>query len=187
MQFNKSELYSAIDNLPTYIEGDKTTTIHGVEGDYVLNPVMRQWTTLLPLRHQGVLTSALRDCDGAPKDDLSKGLTKMIRRAILNPADARETKFAGGFFGFDAAVLKVQLIEFIHSKDQYPLHYVTHLMHACEVIAYKHHDVRFRVFFHMAYSALVHGFHLHPETEKEMDNRLTFDRVAAGTVERDLA
>lgn len=153
--------------------------------DHVPCSVMRRWTTTLPLRHQGVLVTAVRGCDGAPKEDTSKSLSRMIRRAILNPADERETSNKpGGFFGFSGVSLVSDILEFLHSLDQYPLHYVMHLCHASEVIGYKHPDPAFRSFFFVVYQMIVHTFHLRPESEQEMDIRLTLDRVAAGTTER---
>src|SRR5436309_2254960 len=89
-EMNKENLFAAIDRLPTFCDADS-------EG------VMRIWTVGLPRRHQGVLVTAIRGCDGAPKEDSSKSLSRMIRRAILNPADPRETRKAGGFFGMTHA------------------------------------------------------------------------------------
>lgn len=146
--------------------------------------VLRYWSTQLPLRHQGVLTTAIRGCDGAPKEDSSKSLSRMIRRAILNPADERETLNCGGFFGFNAEKLIVDVLVFLHSLDQYPLHYVMHMCHASQVIGYKHPAKEFREFFLIVYQMMVHTFHLEPESEIKMDHRLTLDRVAAGTTER---
>lgn len=146
--------------------------------------VLRRWTTVLPLRHQGVLMTAIRGCDGAPKEDSSKTLSRMIRRAILNPADQRETLNGGGFFGFKPEKLVEDVIAFLHSLDQYPLHYVMHMCHASEVIGYKHPEKEFRDFFAVVYQMMVYTFHLMPESEAQMDHRLTLDRVAAGTTER---
>ena len=110
-------------------------------------PVMRDWTTQLPLRYQGVLLTAIRGCDGAQKNDASKGLTRQIRRAILNPADMREALYSRGFFGFHQGNLKKELPEFFGSLDQYPLHYILRLMHACEIIGYHHPQTNVKCFF----------------------------------------
>lgn len=176
-------LFEAIDCLPSQLYAE--VRAHHSDGVTTYQPVMKSWTSFLPLRHQGVLVSALRGCDGASKDDNSKALNCMMRRACLNPADDRETLNERGFFGFSPARLKRDFPNFLHSLDQYPLHYVTHLMHACEVIGYKHPDLRFREFFSIAYMMIVHKLHLNVETCEQMDTRLCFDRVAAGTVEKD--
>lgn len=166
----------AIDHLPIQLYPDDITPC----------PVMRDWVSYLPLRHQGVLVTGIRGCDGAPKDDPSKALSCTIRRAIMNPADYRETTYERGFFGFSAPRMKKDIEQFLHSLDQYPLHYITHLMHASEIIGYKHPNYNVRVFFNLIYRAMVKKFHLTPETEEILDERLTLDRIAVGTVERDL-
>lgn len=147
-------------------------------------PLMRDWTAQLPLRYQGVLVTAIRGCDGAQKNDASKGLTRQIRRAILNPADKRETTYARGFFGFLASNLKKELPEFFGSLDQYPLHYILHLMHASEIIGYLSPNLVVRNFFAAIYLEFVRCLHLNPETKEQLRARLTLDRVAAGTVEQ---
>lgn len=176
----KQKIHEAIAALPYDLTGDAKPFAEST-------PVMRAWTTKQPLRHQGVLVAGIRGCDGAPKHDPSKHVSRMIRRAVLNPADERETRSRGGFFGFDAELLETNLHAFLDSLDQYPLHYVMHLCHAAEVIGYKHPDREFRTFFLLVYQGMVHKFHMTPETESDMDARLCYDRVAAGTVESDFA
>src|ERR1700756_3566570 len=99
------ELFLAIDSIPLFVDADGPS-------------VLRNWVGGLPRRHQGVLVTAIRGCDGAPKEDSSKSLSRMIRRAILNPADPRETEKAGGFFGMTHANLKRNIPDFLHSLDQ---------------------------------------------------------------------
>jgi len=145
--------------------------------------VLRPWVRSLPLRFQGVLVTSVRGCDGAPKEDASKSLSRMIRRAVLNPADPRESLKAGGFFGFSPSKLITDLHSFYHSLDQYPLHYVMHLCHACEVIGYCHPSVPFANFFNCNYLLFCDTFHLRPESRESMRDRLVEDRIANGTVE----
>lgn len=155
-----------------------------VEQDDPEGGVLQPWVRNLPLRLQGVLVTAIRGCDGAPKEDSSKHLSRMIRRAVLNPADPRESLKAGGFFGFSRDALEANLSDFFHSLDQYPLHYVMHLAHACEVIGYTHPDDDMSRFFDLCYQLFCHTFHLNPETKGQMVQRLTEDRIANGTTER---
>jgi hypothetical protein len=169
------ELRYLVAALPTHLYRD----------DVPATPVFRDWTAQIPLRHQGVLATAIRGCDGAPKHDPSKCLTALVRRAVLNPADDRETTAGRGFFGFSRDRVVADLPAFLSSLDHYPLHYVLHLMHASEVIAYKHPQHTFREFFYWTYCRMVRAMHLNIETEEALDLRLTCDRVAAGTVESD--
>lgn len=155
-----------------------------IEQDDPEGGVLRPWVRKLPLRCQGVILTSIRGCDGAQKEDDSKHLSRMIRRAVMNPADPRETDKRGGFFGFNPEALETSLRKFFHSLDQYPLHYVVHLMHASEVIGYLHPDRDFANFFYLVYRLFVSTLHLNPETEDEMISRLILDRIAAGTTER---
>lgn len=170
---SRAELRRAIDRLPSYVDQD------GPDGG-----VLRPWVRVLPLRFQGVLVTAIRGCDGAPKEDSSKSLSRMIRRAVLNPADPRESLNIGGFFGFSPEQLESDLRGFFHSLDQYPLHYIMHLAHACEVIGYSHPDAGMAAFFDYVYLLFCHTFHLRPEDKDEMTRRLTEDRIANGTTAR---
>lgn len=168
--------FDTIDNLPNIVEPEDPK-----------GGVLRPWIRPLPLRFQGVLLTALRGCDTSPKEDNSKRLVAMVRRACLNPADYRESLAGGGFFGFNPAKLKESLREFLHSLDNYPLHYIMHLTHACEVIAYESPEYggAMAAFFLEVYQSLVRKFHLNPESREAMRERLCEDRVAKGTVERD--
>lgn len=186
MYWKATDLEAAIHALPAEIKQDEWKS--DLEQDHShtkYRGVMREWTLRLPLRHQGVIVTGLRGCDGAGKEDASKALNCMIRRAVLNPADERETLKTGGFFGFNPERLLRDTLQLLHSIDQYPLHYITHLMHACQVIAFKHPDPTFRQFFMIVYAMMVHKFHLNQESIEDMDARLTTDRIAAGTTERD--
>jgi hypothetical protein len=170
----REELRQLISKLPSYIDQDDPQ-----------GGVLRPWVRALPLRMQGVLVTAIRGCDGAPKEDSSKNLNRMIRRTVSNPADPRESLKSGGFFGFSPDNLEASLaLDFFHSLDQYPLHYVMHLTHSCEVIGYMHPNQDIARFFEFVYFLFCHTLHLNPETEEQMIARLTEDRIANGTTER---
>jgi len=164
--------------------------------------VLRPWVRQLPLRCQGSLLTAIRGCDVAEKEDKAKDLNRMIRRATLNPADVRETAAAGGFFGFDAERLVESTKGLLHSLDHYPLHYIMHLTHACEIIGYagcpsfRHvREINETVsmpalvvsqFFLEVYRDICFTLHVNPETREQLLDRLTLDRWSAGTTERNL-
>lgn len=139
--------------------------------------IIRDWASDLPLRHQGVLIVAARGCDGVPKENSAKPLTRAIRHAFMHCADEREIAFPAAFMqdGFTDA----ELVGFLKDWDHYPTHFVQHIMHACEVIGYKHPDRRLCVMFRDAYMRICHKLHVFPEPEGNMDHRLTEDRIAA--------
>lgn len=139
----------------------------------------------LPLREQGTLLTAVRGCDDEPKQWSARGfadspgrrLTAFIRWCFMNPADVREVDIPGAFFQSQPPH-PFKPSEFGHL----PLHWNTHVMHALEVIGYRHPDDTIRGTANRLYVQMAHGLHLNPETVEQMIERLSEDRIATGTV-----
>lgn len=142
--------------------------------------ILQDWVIGLPLREQGTLLTGTRGCDLAPKlplDSTERQLVGFLRFCFMNPADPREVGYPGGFFQPEPPA------EWKQSElGHYPLHWVSHLMHSFEVVAYRHPDDRIAGQAWEIYLKLVHGLHLTPETREQMIERLSEDRIAAGTV-----
>lgn len=62
--------------------------------------------------------------------------------------------------------------DFVDSRDELPGHYMGHMMHAFEIVGYKHPEPAIKDYFSELYNRLAHAHHLWPETEQEMDKRL---------------
>lgn len=139
--------------------------------------ILQDWVSELGLRHQGVLLTVIRGCDTAPKDDPSKLLTRCIRAVLLNAhcGDARKAAT------FIQAVSTEELVDrftaFRKNLDHYPHHYVMHVVHAIEIIGYKHPDPRIQGTWRAFYVRLAEGLHLRFETEEELDERLNADEL----------
>jgi hypothetical protein len=143
--------------------------------------VLQDWVIDLPLREQGTLLTAVRGCDLTPKyplDSIERRLVGAIRWAFMNPADPREVGLEPGCFFIPHVPLDWRASELGH----YPLHWLSHIMHACEVIGYRHPDPQIRADFHAIYRMMVHSLHLNLETRDQMIVRLSEDRIATGTV-----
>jgi hypothetical protein len=147
--------------------------------------VLQTWVMELPLREQGTLLTAVRGCDLAPKfgpdgevvDSTERRLTSWIRWAFMVPADEREVGIPGAFFQSDPPwPFKPSAL------GHFPLHWFSHAMHATEVIAYRHPDIKVAAIAWVLYSEMVKMLHLNPETKEEMIHRLSEDRIASGTV-----
>lgn len=140
----------------------------------------------LPLREQGTLMTAVRGCDDEPKTWNSTGvayspgrrLTAFIRWCFMVPADVREVDSQEGAFMMSTPPDKFKASEFGHL----PQHWYSHVMHALEIIAYRHSDlvVAGRAF--NLYEKMVHNLHLNVETKLQMKTRLSEDRIANNTV-----
>lgn len=147
--------------------------------------VLQTWVTELPLREQGTLLTAVRGCDLAPKyhadgsviNTPERRLTAWIRWAFMNPADPREVDIPGAFFQsqppdpFKASAF-----------GHYPLHWVSHVAHAAEIIGFRHPDLTVRSEGQRIYRAFVHMLHMTPETFDQMVSRLSEDRIATENV-----
>ena len=139
-----------------------------------MKSILQDWVMGLPLRYQGTLLAAMRGCDSVPRECSAKNIIRAIRVACLNPADERELKYVGGYMSFNILVdFDPALLEFRRDLDHYPFHFVTHILHAIEVIGYTHPSGATRARFNAGYFALVRAFHLKPESGKELYERMT--------------
>lgn len=150
-----------------------------------MNSVLQDWVINLPLRHQGTLLTAVRGCDNEPKqwtatgfsDSPSRRITAYIRFCFMNPADIREVNISGAFFQSEPPC-PFRPSEFGHL----PQHWYVHIMHALEIIGYKHPDVMIKQKTYQLYTNMVSNLHLNIEYETQMDSRLTEDRIKHNNV-----
>lgn len=148
-----------------------------------MRSVLQDWVMELGLREQGTLLCAIRGCDLTPKyplDSLERRLVGAIRYAILNAADPREIDSAPGCFMVSKPPYGQELK--VSALGHYPQHWVAHLMHACEVLGYRHPDELERRTWNLIYRKFCHGYHVEPESPAMFESRMNEDRIANGTV-----
>lgn len=147
--------------------------------------VLQPWVEQLSFMQQSVLIAAVRAPDGMRKDHPVKVLMRWYRRcvllsafdkrALLNPYEDGGGSFTGPldpnatgqFRGIESYVGI-----YLRHTDEIPHHFQLHLLHAAEIVGYKHPDEFCREFWAMFYSFACKDMHLHGETEAEMDRRL---------------
>lgn len=151
----------------------------------IVKSVLQDWVMQLPLRHQGVLLTCVRGCDTAPKHDPSKLFTRCLREKILNPFVGDSKKAATFIEWVPTEVFHERFTAFRKNLDHYPHHYVMHVIHAIQVIGYKHSDEDTRIVFKACYLLLCKGLHMKYENEAEMDRRLTLDEIEFAKVDRE--
>lgn len=152
-------------------------------------PVTQDWVHSLTMMQQTVLMTAVRGPDGVPKYGATKMLLRWYRRCVLfcalehavisDPRDPRGGSFTGpsldgsvddppdwevAMDGVVGGVLK--------EVDGLPHHFLLHLIHAAEIVGYKHPDGKIRAWWRRVYRRFVDSFHMHAEAEAEMDHRL---------------
>jgi hypothetical protein len=143
--------------------------------------VLQGWVMQLPLREQGTLLTAVRGCDLTPKlplDSPERTLVACIRGAFMVPANPRELDYEPGCFMSAKAPPDFKPSAFGH----YPLHWVAHVMHASEVIAYRHPMNSVRLNWVKVYQTFAHSMHVPPERFSDYVERMSEDRIAKGTV-----
>lgn len=150
-----------------------------------MKSVLQDWVMELPLRHQGTLLTAVRGCDNEPKqwtatgfsDSPGRRITAFIRYCFMNPADEREIDIPGAFFQ-SSPPTPFRPSEFGHL----PQHWYSHVMHSLEIIGYCHPNRWIKELAYSLYETMVHSLHLNTETQVQLFNRLTEDRIMNDTV-----
>ena len=133
-----------------------------------MGSVVQSWVSNdnISLKQQTVILSSLRGCDGQSKHDISKNFIRKIRNTVLINAGADDSSFIT-----DCMTLE-DVREFAEDCDKYPIHFVMHLCHCCEIIGFKHPTPDIKYWFYNAYLTIVDALHLKPENEYQCDERL---------------
>lgn len=137
--------------------------------------MLRDWVQELPLREQGVLLSGMRGCDLTPKvplDSSERQLVAYLRYVVCHPNDESEVGAAVGAYMQHYPPEDWTPSEFGH----YPQHWYAHIMHAYQVVAYRHPDSETRVLAEDIYGRFVHSLHLELESFETMAARLSEER-----------
>ena len=140
--------------------------------------VLQDWVQELSFMQQSVLISAVRGPDGFHKDSGVKPIMRWFRRCILISAfdrKALDDPFHPGGGSFTGPLTKKpeeHAEDYFRLMDSIPIHFFLHLMHAAEIVGYKHPNKEIREFWYEFYLNCVNKMHLMPETEEMLDTRL---------------
>jgi len=142
--------------------------------------VVQDWCNEISLAEQGVLLLALRGPDGCSKESVAKKLTRALRGAVMVGAHPKGYDvFMGDHSGLPPVMYTGKENDsywwfeiFLNDHDQYPHHWLMHLVHAAEVLGYRHPDNNVRMHWLKFYTDMCDTFHMTPETEAEMTARL---------------
>lgn len=154
-------------------------------------PVTQFWVHDLTWMQQSVLLTAIRGPDGLRKDHVAKLLCRWLRRCVLYsafdgkvllaPYDPGERQ-GGSFTGASCRrpsdgedwqdLMDAVVVDYLRTTDETPHHFQLHLMHAAEILGYKHPTPGVRHWWRQTYFRMANDMHLNPETEEQMDRRL---------------
>lgn len=150
--------------------------------------VLQDWVVELTMMQQSVLLTGIRGPDGLRKDHVAKLILRWYRRCILriafggiiisDPCDKRGGSFTGPSVP-DAnndpqweGRMDDVVTEYMHYTDEIPHHFQLHVLHASEIMGYKHPDRRIQEWWLKTYYRLCNDMHVRPEAEADMDYRL---------------
>jgi hypothetical protein len=128
--------------------------------------VLQEWVWSLPWRQQSVLLCSLRGCDGLTKNDPSKFIVRNIRAVVLKDADPRNAFISRRTPLHEAVRLVAEDV------DKYHVHFLMHMMHAAEIIGFKHPDGDVAQTWLDAYERLCAALHVNSEGALDLEERL---------------
>lgn len=134
--------------------------------------VLHDWVHELPFQMQALLLTSMRGPDGCSKDNSAKCIVRYLRGAVIKPAGnwsgQNDNDFMwGNYLGFDKRIK-----DFWNDHDEYPHHFIMHLVHCAQVVGYKHTDKVVATLWNRFYLYACDAFHMNPEEEEQMDERL---------------
>ena len=154
-----------------------------------MSSVLQPWVEELPMMQQGVLLSAVRAPDGVSKNHPSKLIWRWLRRCFLISAFehriiARPNELGGGSFTGPVKDAWAAAQAYFYHVDSIPHHAHMHMVHAAEMLGFKHPDFIVRAFWNDFYIEAANDMHLAVEMEDEMDRRLSDDEEQWRKTER---
>lgn len=157
------------------------------EADYRPKSVLQRWVMDLSYMQQSVLIAAVRAPDGMRKDHPVKVMLRWYRRCTLvsafdgarftDPISPGGGSFTGPFTDTHQLDMAIQHFDeirdvYLRHVDEMPHHFQLHMMHAAQILGFKHDIPWIRDWWHKFYLMIVNDAHLHPESKEEMDLRL---------------
>lgn len=137
-----------------------------------MKSILQNWVMNIGLRQQGTLLSGIRGCDTVPKNHVTKLLVRGLRADCLNAFCGDPRKASTYIKPLSREEMVDMLPAFLDSQDELPAHYVSHLIHAIEVLAFHHPYMDRRGIWNQYYLRLCKRWHMHPEEPEDMAKRL---------------
>jgi hypothetical protein len=134
--------------------------------------VLHDWVHELTFQMQALLLTAMRGPDENNKFNSAKAIIRYFRGAVIKPAGNWHRKNDNDFMWGEYHLFQGFANTFWDDHDEFPHHFIMHLVHCAEVVGYKHPDMFVQSQWNRFYLRACESFHMNPETEEEMDARL---------------
>lgn len=138
----------------------------------IIESALHEWVHELTFQQQALLMTGMRGPDENNKYNAAKAITRYLRGAICKPAGNWGGSNDNDFMWGDYGKFVQHSQSFWLDHDEYPHHFIMHLIHCAEVIGYKMPNRSHAEYWQDFYTEACHAFHMTPETEDEMDIRL---------------
>src|SRR5690349_10008639 len=103
--------------------------------------VLHDWVHTLPFQMQALLLTAMRGPDENNKFNAAKAIIRYLRGVVIKPAGNWRGENDNDFMWGDYEEKFDQFCtEFWQDHDEYPHHFIMHLIHCAEVVGYEHPD-----------------------------------------------
>lgn len=135
--------------------------------------VLHDWVHGLTFQMQALLLTAMRGPDENNKFNAAKAIVRYLRGSVIKPAGNWCSRNDNDFMWGEYGMFTEYADAFWQDHDEYPHHFIMHLVHCAEVLAYKHPNEVTRIYWGSFYSDACKSFHMNQETEKQMDKRLS--------------
>jgi hypothetical protein len=133
---------------------------------------LHDWVHELTFQQQALLMTGMRGPDGSDKHNAAKVIVRFLRGAICKPAGNWSGNNDNDFMWGDYSAFLYCAKAFWDDHDEYPHHFLMHLVHCAQVIGYKHPDTTIRRKWLSFYLDACKAFHMQFESPKQMDERL---------------
>lgn len=135
--------------------------------------VLHDWVCTLTFQMQALLLTAMRGPDENNKFNAAKEIVRYLRGVVIKPAADWTGRNDNDFMNGEYVLYFENSVDnFWKDHDEYPHHFIMHLVHCAQVVGYKHPEIRIRRYWLAFYQQACDAFHMRPETENAMDARL---------------
>lgn len=134
--------------------------------------VLHDWVHGLKFQQQALLLTAMRGPDENNKFNAAKAIIRYLRGVVIKPAGDWSGFNDNDFMWGEYALFENYAETFWGDHDEYPHHFIMHLVHCAEVVGYKHPADIVAGHWMNFYLNACHAFHMNPETHREFDKRL---------------
>lgn len=134
--------------------------------------VLHDWVHELTFQMQALLLTGMRGPDENNKYNSAKAIIRYLRAEVIKPAGDWHRKNDNDFMWGEYRHFPGFAATFWGDHDEFPHHFIMHLTHCAEIVGYKHPNRVIRSHWFNFYMDACNAFHMFPESETAMDERL---------------